>query len=183
MSSKPTNPGRATLSKTLSGVARLPVLTVRQPWAELIIAGLKLVENRPWRFHYRGPLVIAAGQQLDTSPAGKAAICQHWDDICPAFGAGLGVVQLLDVVRVEDLPAELRGSPWATGPWCWVLRNPQPFPKPVDVPRLQKLAYIDRLEVQRLVLAAGGRARDDAQTEAARERESWAAVVQRIKGS
>jgi hypothetical protein len=35
-------------------------LCVRQPWADLIVAGVKDVENRTWSTRHRGPLVIVA---------------------------------------------------------------------------------------------------------------------------
>lgn len=37
-------------------------LTVRQPWAEAIACGAKLVENRSMGTRYRGPLAIHAGK-------------------------------------------------------------------------------------------------------------------------
>jgi hypothetical protein len=43
----------------------LPALSVRQPWAWLIVNGLKDIENRPRRTLHRGPLLIHAGLNLD----------------------------------------------------------------------------------------------------------------------
>jgi hypothetical protein len=43
----------------------MKVLTVRQPWASLIVAGIKNVENRSWRTKYRGKLGIHAGSHVD----------------------------------------------------------------------------------------------------------------------
>jgi hypothetical protein len=43
----------------------LKALTIRQPWASLIIAGIKDVENRTWSTGYRGELVIHAGRSVD----------------------------------------------------------------------------------------------------------------------
>jgi hypothetical protein len=37
-------------------------LSIRQPWAHLIVAGIKQIENRTWTTRYRGPLLIHAGQ-------------------------------------------------------------------------------------------------------------------------
>lgn len=45
----------------------MKALTIRQPWAFSIVEGFKPVENRSRRTHHRGPLLIHAGQQLDTS--------------------------------------------------------------------------------------------------------------------
>lgn len=36
-------------------------LTIRQPWASLIAAGVKTIETRSWSTKYRGPLAIHAG--------------------------------------------------------------------------------------------------------------------------
>lgn len=41
-------------------------LSVRQPWAHLILNGPKDVENRIWAPAYRGPLLIHAGLTLHT---------------------------------------------------------------------------------------------------------------------
>lgn len=37
-------------------------LSVRQPWADLIVAGIKPFENRTWPCAHRGPLLIHAGK-------------------------------------------------------------------------------------------------------------------------
>jgi len=38
-------------------------LTIHQPWASLIAAGLKTIETRAWATKHRGQIVIHAGQQ------------------------------------------------------------------------------------------------------------------------
>lgn len=43
------------------------VLSIRQPWAWLIVAGLKDIENRTWKTDYRGRLLIHAGKEFDWS--------------------------------------------------------------------------------------------------------------------
>ena len=42
-------------------------LTIRQPWADLIMSGAKDVENRTWSTSYRGRLWIHAAVKVDTS--------------------------------------------------------------------------------------------------------------------
>tara|TARA_B100000927_G_C16374271_1_gene432833 strand:+ start:466 stop:861 length:396 start_codon:yes stop_codon:yes gene_type:complete len=42
-----------------------PILSVRQPFAHLIVNGIKDVENRSWITHYTGPLQIHASKNLD----------------------------------------------------------------------------------------------------------------------
>lgn len=41
------------------------VLSVKQPWAWLICAGFKPIENRSWVTYYQGELYIHAGKQWD----------------------------------------------------------------------------------------------------------------------
>lgn len=40
----------------------MKALTVRQPWASLIVLGIKQMETRSWHTHYRGSLVIHAAE-------------------------------------------------------------------------------------------------------------------------
>ena len=129
-------------------------LTIRQPWAWAIMAGIKRVENRTWRTTHRGPLVIHAGKHRprprkrdwDRLPDGTPL--PPVDDL--AFGAVLGVVDLVDVVLADD-PA-VDGDPFVdpdpTG-WCWILANPQPLPAPVPCSDSRMLWSIDYGEVLR----------------------------------
>lgn len=43
----------------------MKVLSIRQPWAWLIMCGLKDVENRTWKTDYRGEFGVHAGKKFD----------------------------------------------------------------------------------------------------------------------
>ena len=45
----------------------MKALTIRQPWASLIAAGVKTIETRSWSTKYRGPLAIHAGKAAPCS--------------------------------------------------------------------------------------------------------------------
>lgn len=45
----------------------MKVITIKQPWASLIILGLKKYEFRTWRTRYRGKILIHAGKSIDKS--------------------------------------------------------------------------------------------------------------------
>ena len=50
----------------------MKILSVRQPWAWLIVAGHKDIENRKWRTSYRGPEKFTGKNGLNFSgPAWK----------------------------------------------------------------------------------------------------------------
>ncbi len=46
---------------------KIPCLSCFQPWAELLVAGIKPVENRTKRSNYRGPLLIHASKKFDAN--------------------------------------------------------------------------------------------------------------------
>lgn len=111
-------------------------LTIRQPWASLIAAGVKTIETRSWSTAYRGPLVIHAGKTLY-----DAADCERFRDalgiepVAPAapilpLGAVVAVVDLVDVVPiVDELGLTFPGSTYVrreqrtTGATEWWLYN------------------------------------------------------------
>jgi ASCH domain len=110
--------GRVERSESLS--IRVKALTIRQPWASLIIAGEKDVENRTWRTSYRGPLVIHAGSAVDREGMGQYG---EWLEAYPQ-GVVLGTVDLVDIV--EDSM-----SWWALdGQWHWLLAHSKPRRRP-----------------------------------------------------
>ena len=90
-------------------------LTVRQPWASLIIAGIKNVENRSKPTSYRGTLIIHAGLGVEAGPMAEHG---HLVAAYPA-GAIIGTVDLVGCVQGHK-------SPWAMdGHWHWILANPR----------------------------------------------------------
>ena len=105
-------------------------LTVRQPWASLIVAGVKDVENRTWRTSYRGPLAIHGAKTAAT-----LRDYGHLFDGEPPCGVVLGTVELVDCVQDSD-------SEWADhGPrtWNWIVRMPVAFSRPVRARGQQRL--------------------------------------------
>ena len=80
------------------------VITVKQPWAALIIAGLKPVENRSWSTRHRGRLHIHAAARDDRDAWASLTEAEHAAvaDLGPvARSAIIGSVDLVDVVRDE----------------------------------------------------------------------------------
>ena len=43
----------------------MKVLTIKQPWASLIVDGYKKYEFRSWKTKYRGKFLIHAGMSLE----------------------------------------------------------------------------------------------------------------------
>lgn len=106
----------------------MKALSIRQPWAWLILQGHKPVENRTWPTALRGRIAIHAGQAVD----------RYADDWIayrfPAItvprlaslprGALVGSVELYGCVREGEALPDPRAEPWFTGPWGFLLRDP-----------------------------------------------------------
>lgn len=95
-------------------------LSVRQPWAWLIVNGFKNVENRTWRTQYRGPLVIHASAlmtrreyRLAKEFAGNIGVTVPGERKLERGGV-VGAACLTDCV-------EQHSSPWFIGPVGFVL--------------------------------------------------------------
>jgi len=112
------------------------------------MAGIKRVENRTWRTHHRGRIAIHAGRNRTRDADARetlAAIGVEVPDDVPR-GLLLGTVELVDVVELAAIDRqrtlgdiasgehpELLSDPLATGPFCWVLTDPEPFVDPVPM--------------------------------------------------
>lgn len=96
------------------------MLTIQQPWAALIVAGLKDIENRSWSTAYQGELLIHAASKID-----RLGMKRLWDlglevDGILHRGVILGSVHLGEISRDS-------ASPWAR-PFVqhWQLSDPRP---------------------------------------------------------
>lgn len=102
----------------------MKALSVRQPWAWLIVHGWKAIENRYWRTRHRGPLLIHAAATMSAADYDACRLFVdgiHEDLAMPApadleRGGLVGEVTLLDCVARHP-------SPWFTGPWGWVFKE------------------------------------------------------------
>jgi hypothetical protein len=103
----------------------MKALSIRQPWAWLIVHGHKDVENRTWATNYRGPLLVHAGLTLDPDHARAAELAQEQGIALPATpelprGAIVGRVRIVDCV-------DWHPSPWFQGPYAFVLEDAEPL--------------------------------------------------------
>ncbi|UCV02338.1 ASCH domain-containing protein [Dechloromonas denitrificans] len=125
-------------------------LSIRQPWAWLIVAGYKDIENRDWKTPFRGRCLIHASKG-GTRAEWEEAIefmreCLPTHPVLPtvadfdkfARGGVLGAVDIVDCVDRSD-------SRWFVGDYGFLLRNPTPMP---FVPVKGRLGFFDIPGVQ-----------------------------------
>jgi len=120
----------------------MKALTIKQPYAWLIMAGVKRVENRPRKTSHRGQLIIHAGSNRDALRAllasGEYQIMQDRFGLPEpdrlTYGAALGFVTLTDDLDLEAYRAAHPLDAFAVGPRCYRLASPQRFSSPVFRP-------------------------------------------------
>lgn len=106
-------------------------LSIRQPWAWLIVNGYKDIENRTWSTAYRGDFLVHAGKGMTRDEYFEAQMVaskiMYWDDrTFPAFndlprGGIVGAAKVIDCVQRSD-------SPWFFGPYGFVLAEAVEIP-------------------------------------------------------
>jgi hypothetical protein len=109
------------------------VLSIKQPWAQLIMEGRKDIEVRSWATPYRGPLWIHTGQKLDTYANERF---QQQD----LFRGGIvGCAVLWGILSFSAKSWEawrirhLDDSPFdeELAKYGWIFRNPKPLDRPI----------------------------------------------------
>ena len=116
----------------------MKALSIKQPWAELIVSGIKDIENRTWRTNFRGRVYVHASQKYDQRHRDMSSLFTYpqWDslatekqyDFCQPtwqISAIIGEVDIVDCVQNHP-------SVWAEkGVWNWVLANPVMYKEPI----------------------------------------------------
>lgn len=102
----------------------MKALSIRQPWAWLVVNGLKDIENRTWYTKQRGVILIHAGKQVDHD--GYDRITHDFPDIqLPTLsqlprGGIVGEANLMACVTRHH-------SPWMEGPYGFVFQWGRPL--------------------------------------------------------
>lgn len=123
------------------GVAEPVAISINQPWAGLIVLGLKDIENRDWPTRRRGPVLIHAGLKVDRdaqqsivigrhpvtgtpfSPDQVAAIEHHRATHAFRVGGIVGKATIVDCVSEGDTR-----STWFVGRYGFVLIHARVLP-------------------------------------------------------
>jgi hypothetical protein len=111
----------------------MKAISVRQPWADLIIQGKKTLDLRTRKINYRGPIAIHASQIIENEA------CERFE-LNPKLltvGAVIGVVQLVDIFEMEEARYidnanhHLSHRSYREGLFGWQFEEPKELPKPI----------------------------------------------------
>lgn len=132
----------------------MKALSIWQPWASLLVAGIKAYETRRW-----SPPVDLMGQRIALHAArtehGLRIFCDQMVNASTAMhrwaaglrlglpqvdlphGCLLGTAILAFALKTDsplvagDLPQETALGDWSPGRWAWRLTDPEPLPEPI----------------------------------------------------
>ena len=106
----------------------MKALSIRQPWAWLIVNGYKDIENRTWSTDFRGRVYVHAGRKIKSGdfPEQRHYIEQSGIFLPeePPLGAIVGEVIITDCVDTAS-------SPWFCGPYGFLLSEPTAYDVPI----------------------------------------------------
>ena len=103
----------------------MKALSLKQPWATLIVTGIKPIENRKSSTSYRGLLLIHASKNWDKE--GAQWICENFPSLKGLInwsnhvkGKIIGQVEMVDCVQKHS-------SRWFFGPYGFIFEDPHEF--------------------------------------------------------
>ncbi len=112
-------------------------LSVKQPWAGLIVAGVKSIEVRRWPTARRGRILIHAARIPDPREEASKHISDETRPLTQLYGGIIGAVELIECRRYSDSSGFLvdwerhRNEPaWfePAGLYGFVFENPTVLP-------------------------------------------------------
>lgn len=104
-------------------------VSVRQPWASLLVDGRKSIETRTWDTSYRGKLAIHAG----VTPDLNGPWAYFPSDVILPRGAVLGTVELVDCRPMTPQDEHCACCGYKPGLYAWVISNPIAFADPIQM--------------------------------------------------
>lgn len=115
----------------------MKVLTIKQPWATLIMQGDKKYEFRSWQTKYRGDLLIHAGKCIDKEAVNRLEKYLPKDLPC---GKILGKVTLVDCIKMspdfKEILLKENKDIYAKSVFSedfgWKLENVEVFKEPIE---------------------------------------------------
>lgn len=81
----------------------MKTITIKQPYASLIAAGIKKYEFRTWKSKYRGKLLIHAGKGIDKKAMEKF---KNYNLEYPA-GCIIAICDMVDCVKIDEETREM----------------------------------------------------------------------------
>ena len=142
----------------------MKTLSLLQPWATLVVMGVKQIETRSWSTAHRGPLLIHASKgKAGEIFANESPFKKYIPDFSNLpFGYIIGRVTLVDVVRIgtgslfhtndemmNRLTMEEKAfGDYTDGRFAWMLQDAVEFKQPIGARGSLNLWEFDKLLIK-----------------------------------
>lgn len=121
-------------------------ISLWQPWAELVMRGLKQVETRGWSIDHRGAIAIHASKKIfrpqQVTQACRAQMLQDGvDSYFLKYGVVLCIVDIVDCLPAHEAVSYLSERELTYGDYdegkgprfAWKLENVRVLPTPIEL--------------------------------------------------
>jgi len=128
----------------------IPALSVRQPWAELILRGEKQIEVRTWSTNYRGWIWLHTGKER---PGDEDIDSQYGNLFRGGYVGGFLLNAILSFDREKwNLwrGQHLDNGAYKSGLFAWLIESAVRFPNPIPAPGQRNLFYPGPQMLERL---------------------------------
>ena len=115
----------------------LKALTIKEPWATLIIEGYKEYEFRSWKTNYRGKILIHAGMSIEKD------MLERFKNYNLKYSKGkiIGEATLVDCILVDEIfndklrkyDPTIYGKSNHVKTYAWKLENIKKYKTPISV--------------------------------------------------
>jgi hypothetical protein len=110
----------------------MKALSIKQPWASLICAGIKDVENRTWYTNFCGRIYIHAGKDRDKSAYDMSHFIELGNINTQQVGCIIGEVDVINCLFRFGGERDYLYSTWhEVGMYGFVLKNPIAYDNPI----------------------------------------------------
>lgn len=113
------------VTENITGKKNMKAISLKQPWAGIVVAGVKDIENRSWSTKYRGKILIHASKKFDKR---GLELAKKWNipqsiitGLSTYLGGIIGEVEIIDCVTESN-------NKWFEGPYGFVLKNAKVLP-------------------------------------------------------
>ena len=115
----------------------MKVLSIKEPWASLIINGYKEYEFRSWKTKYRGKILIHTSKRMDKKNIERFK-CYGLEYKC---GAIIGEAELIDCIKVDEKfrnnlineNSTVYSKSIYVEKYAWHLTNIKKYDKPIEI--------------------------------------------------
>ncbi len=134
----------------------MKVLTIKEPWASLIIEGYKKYEFRSWKTKYRGKILIHAGMSLEKDMLKRF---ENYNINC-SKGEIIGEAEIVDCILVDKafndklkkIDPVVYGRSNHVETYAWKLENVKKYDTKIPIKGKLGLWNIDRDDLSEAIL-------------------------------